>query len=97
MNDKVEFIVSEFNKYVESLSDHYEVNYKFEKTSCEISFKKEYSGIEEMVSFDTILFLSKLLGTSKINIDNEDFVGGCETCDWGSRHSAVFICKDIKI
>ncbi len=98
IEEKQEFIKNEFQKYIDNnLSNEYRINFTFEDNNCEIYFEKEYNGIEDMVSFETILFLSKILGTSKININDEDFTGGCETCDYGSRHRATFICKDIKI
>ena len=59
--------------------------------------KKMYQGLGSWISFENLNWLSNLLGTEKINIRNEHYRRGCDSCDWGSEHNADIICQEITI
>lgn len=44
----------------------------------------------------TLLELSKLFGTTDINVDDYSFVG-CESCDWGSDYGHDIDIKDFTV
>jgi|SRR6185436_11903523 len=69
----------------------------FADKTCTVHISKMYHGLGEIVSFANMKWLSELLGTDNINLCNESYTQGCESCDWGSQHTVDFVCKDISI
>lgn len=67
----------------------------FDSTTCTVGLSKMYHGLGALVSFANMKWLSDLLGTEKIDIRNEDYSPGCDSCDYGSSHSVDFVCQDI--
>lgn len=71
------------------------VTVSFDNTTCTVGLSKMYHGLGALISFANMKWLSDLLGTEKIDIRNEDYSLGCDSCDYGSSHSVDFVCQDI--
>lgn len=67
----------------------------FSNNDCSIHVSKMYHGLGNLISFDNMKWLSNLLKTDNINLRDEYYKTGCDTCDYGSSHSVDFICKNI--
>jgi len=63
--------------------------------TCTVSVSKMYLGLGDLVSFANMKWLSELLGTEAIDLRNEFYREGCETCDYGSEHSVNFVCRKV--
>lgn len=90
----------EIESYIEGLSESYDdptIKVSFADKTCTIHISKMYRGLGKMISFKALSHLSELLGTDEIDLDNENYRGGCESCDWGSEHSVDIVCKNIKL
>ena len=72
-------------------------NEKNNNAECIIHIKKMYHGLGNLVSFVTLSWLSEKLKTKDINLQNEYYASGGDTCDYGSSHSVDIICKLKKI
>lgn len=88
--------------YFEGISESYEkptikVVINKENKTCTVHIAKMYQGLGKLVSFKALTKLSQLLGTDEIDLENEDYRGGCESCDWGSEHSVDIECKNITL
>jgi hypothetical protein len=93
-------LTKEIEYYIEGLSESYAdptIKVSIEDKTCTIHISKMYHGLGKMVSFQALNWLSKLLGTDQIDLKNEDYRGGCESCDWGSEHSVDIVCKNITL
>ena len=66
-------------------------------TTCTIHLSKMYQGLGKLISFQNLNWLAYLLGTEKIDLENDTYTPGCESCDWGSQHSVDIVCRDIKV
>ncbi len=75
--------------------DFIKVTVTFDNTTCTVGLSKMYHGLGALISFANMKWLSDLLGTEKIDIRNEDYSPGCDSCDYGSSHSVDFVCQDI--
>lgn len=64
--------------------------------TCTVHLSKMYEGLGDWVSFKNLSWLSKTLGTEEINLKNEYYQPGCDTCDWGSEHEVDIVCLNIK-
>jgi len=73
------------------------ITVSFTNDTCTVHLKKMYQGLGSWISFENLNWLSNLLGTEKINIRNEHYRRGCDSCDWGSEHNADIICQEITI
>lgn len=60
----------------------------------EVTVSQMYQYVE--VTFDVLKRLSKLFGTTKINVGNYDFTSGCESCDYGSDYTVTIYVKNAK-
>lgn len=96
--------LKELAKEIESLmmgfSESYEtpkLTVKFDDKTCTIHISKMYQGLGKMISFKALTKLSDVLGTDEIDLENEHYRGGCESCDWGSEHSVDIVCKNITL
>lgn len=90
----------EIESYIEGLSESYDdptIKISIEDKTCTIHISKMYEGLGKMVSFKALSWLSEKLGTEEIDLENEDYRGGCESCDWGSEHSVDIVCKNISL
>lgn len=88
--------------YFEGISESYEkptieVDINADKKTCTVHISKMYQGLGKLVSFKALSWLSDQLGTDEIDLENEDYRGGCESCDWGSEHSVDIECKNITL
>jgi hypothetical protein len=72
------------------------VKVTFADKNCTVTISKMYEGLGNLVSFANMQWLSTLLGTDKIDLRNEYYREGCETCDYGSEQSVDFFCQDIQ-
>jgi len=95
-------LAQEIESYIEGLSESYndptiKVDINKENKTCTVHIAKMYQGLGKMVSFKALTKLSQLLGTEEIDLENEDYRGGCESCDWGSEHSVDIVCRNITI
>lgn len=89
-------IIEHFNK-ISSGYDDLITTILFEDKICSIKLKKMYQGLGDLVSFENLTWLSKLLNTDKINLKDEFYNRGCDSCDYGSTQSVTIVCEDIKI
>lgn len=92
----------DIQEYFEGISESYEkptikVDINEEKKTCTVSISKMYQGLGKLVSFKALSKLSELLGTDEIDLENESYHEGCESCDWGSEHSVDIVCKNINL
>lgn len=55
------------------------------KITLTITKMYEYMGL----TFDLMMKISEILGTTEFNVNNYDS-GGCETCDYGSNYALSF-------
>lgn len=62
-----------------------------------VTLRKMYHFEGDVVSFADLKFLSELLGTDEINVGNESYSPGCETCDHGSRAEIDLFISKAKI
>lgn len=54
------------------------------------------SSIGSLCSFANLNWLSQLLGTEEINMENYLHKSGCPTCDYGSHDEMEIVCSNIK-
>jgi len=92
----------DIKEYFEGLSESYEkpnieVDFNEKNKTCTVHIAKMYHGLGKLVSFKALTKLSQLLGTDEIDLENDSYRGGCESCDWGSEHSVDIECKNISI
>lgn len=93
-------ITKDIESYIEGLSESYDeptITVSIVDKTCKVHISKMYQGLGKMVSFKALSWLSELLGTEEIDLENENYRGGCESCDWGSEHSVDIVCKNIKL
>ncbi len=87
-----------FTSQSRSLGDDFKMSVTFpDDTTCVVYLKQMYEGIGKLASFANLNYLSKLLNTEKIDICDENYTSGCETCDYGSSSSLYIECKKIKL
>ena len=51
----------------------------------------------DFVNFDFLSLISEKLGTKKIDLENEYYQPGCESCDYGSVSSVTIVAKDVTV
>lgn len=73
------------------------VNFDLQNSKCTIHLEKMYEGISEYTSFKDLTWISNLLGTDEINLENKYFASGCESCDYGSCDEINIVCFNIKV
>lgn len=97
--DLEEKIIAYFEKRAKDLNESITINVKFDLQNaiCTVQLKKMYQGIGQFTSFKDLSYLSELLGTEEINLENEDYYGGCDSCDWGSSDKVDIVCNNIKV
>ncbi len=74
-----------------------EVRFLNDNTKCVISLSKMYSGIGAFATFKDLTWISNLLGTDEIDLENADYRPGCDTCDYGSSDSVDIVCRNVKL
>lgn len=89
-------LIKEITEYFDTIEDG-TVTVDVVDSICKIHLCKMYQGLGDWVSFKNLSWLSKLLNTDNINLENDEYSSGCETCDYGSSHEVDIVCKDIKI
>ncbi len=62
-----------------------------------IHLQKMYEGIGYLVSLKNLEGLSKILGTDRIDIGDEDYSSGCSTCDYGSSSTITLRCYGVAL
>lgn len=98
-----ELVKREIEKYFEDrckyLYEKIKIKVSFSKNDshCVIHLEKMYEGIAEFTSFKDLTWISNLLGTEEINLKNNSFSGGCETCDYGSSDEVDIVCFKVKL
>jgi hypothetical protein len=95
-----EILIQDTTDYFDSLNESYErpkITVSFNKNECIVHISKMYHGLGKLVSFSALKWLSEKLGTDKINLENEYYIEGCESCDWGSEHSVDIKCYDVQV
>ena len=90
-------IVEYFEEQSKKDYSHVDVEVRFDDKTCVVGLSKMYHGLGALVSFANMKWLSDLLGTDKIDLQNEDYRPGCDTCDYGSEHSVEFVCQDCDV
>lgn len=98
----VKALGEEIKTYIEGLSDSWDdptiqVVFNEEAKTCTVHISKMYEGLGKMVSFKALSWLSEQLNTEEIDLENESYSSGCESCDWGSEHSVDIVCTNIKL
>lgn len=98
----IEKLSEEIKEYFEGISESYEkptikVDINKEKKTCTVHIAKMYQGLGKLISFKALNKLSELLGTEEIDLENDDYRSGCDSCDWGSEHSVDIECKNIRL
>lgn len=64
---------------------------------CRITLRKS-GGLGALVSFGNMKWVSELLHTEEINIENEYHnEGSCDTCDYGAYNEADLVCYNINL
>jgi hypothetical protein len=95
-------LAEEIESFIEGFSESYEsptitVRIDVYDKTCTIHISKMYEGLGRMTSFKALSGLADKLGTDEINLENEDYRSGCDSCDWGSEHSVDIVCKNINL
>ncbi len=67
---------------------------KEENSICRVNVRRNYD-LGKITSFANMAWLSGLLHTDEINLENEYHVGGCDSCDYGSYTEVDFVCLNI--
>jgi hypothetical protein len=98
----VKELAKEIVSYFEILDDNFErakiqVVFNEESQTCTVHIAKMYEGLGNLVSFKALSWLSEQLNTEEIDLKNESYYPGCESCDWGSEHSVDIVCVNIKL
>jgi hypothetical protein len=98
----VEQLKEDIKEYFEKKADDYErpkvkIDLDTQAKICTVHICKMYQGLGGLVSFQNLSWLSNQLGTDQINLENDDYQPGCESCDWGSQHSVDIVCKNISL
>lgn len=73
------------------------VIFDLENNICSIHLKKENDDILDFVKFQDLNFIFKLLNTEKIDVKDEFYSSGCETCDFGAKSEVKILAYDIVI
>lgn len=94
-NQKMEDLEKIIKDYFTEVQ-HGKIIVTFPEGNCNVHLSKTYEGLGDWVSFKTLSWLSKILGTEEINLRNEHYREGCDTCDWGSEHEVDIVCLNIK-
>lgn len=95
-----EKITKDITEYFNSINDCFEkpeISVSFNENHCTVHVSKMYHGLGKLVSFSVLKWLSEKLGTEKIDLENEDYREGCDTCDYGSEHSVDIKCYNIQV
>lgn len=106
-----EQLTKDIEEYFDKIDDNWErakisvsfneIKYQSKDTSalhnCTIHITKMYEGLGKLVSFQALKWLSEKLGTDQINLENENYRPGCDTCDYGSEHSVDINCLNVQI
>lgn len=95
-------ITEYFIDQAENKSKDYHSSFKVsvswsEENKCIIHLSQQYEGIGSLCDFARLSWLSELLGTEKIDLENQYYQSGCETCDWGSVDEVDIICYECKV
>jgi hypothetical protein len=84
----------DLEKLKSDLGAEFDKNYS---TSCDVDvsqpepgkllvvLSRQYHFVE--LYFDMLKTVAKLVGSDKININHENPIRGCESCDWGSEYT----------
>lgn len=88
--------------YTERCASNYEklqidVRFLNDNKDCTIELSKMYEGIGAFVSFKDLTWISNLLGTDQIDLENQFFRRGCDSCDYGSSDNVSIVCKNVKL
>lgn len=73
-----------------------DINIVFLDNTCTISLSQMYEGIYNFCKFKHLQWLSDLLGTEEIDLENGRYRSGCESCDYGSEDYIEIVCYNIK-
>lgn len=74
-----------------------ETSIDFKKKDITIKVSCMYQGLGAFISFEFLSEISELLGTKKIDIRDQWYESGCETCDYGSSDNATILIRGAKI
>lgn len=100
IEEKIKNLTEEIRKYFlaqEINHTNRNVDVSFKGSTCIIYLSKMYEGLGDWVSYKNLNHLSKLLKTNNINLQNEFYAEGCESCDWGSLHKVDIVCSNIDL
>lgn len=64
---------------------------------CIVSVSKKSNSLGRIASFNSMGFLSKILGTDKIDLGDKAHTRGCKSCNFGALSSIEFKCYDISV
>jgi hypothetical protein len=92
-----EEIKNYFDKVGEEHFEKPKTTVTFNDKTCTVHIQKMYHGLGNMVSFKALNWLSDKLGTEEINLRNEYYREGCDTCDFGSSHEVDIVCTNINL
>ena len=95
--EKQKELSEKIEKYFMETGEGGTVTVSFNQDICTVHLSKMYRGLGNWISFKNMNWLSKLFDTDLINVRNEHYREGCESCDWGSEHSADLICQKIMV
>jgi hypothetical protein len=93
-------LIQDITEYFNALNESFErpkITVSFKENQCVVHISKMYHGLGNLVSFSALKWLSEKLKTDKINLENEYYREGCESCDWGSEHCVDIKCYDVQV
>ncbi len=65
-----------------------------EDTTWKIHLQQMYEGLSSIASFKNLQWLATLLGTDKIDVGDQNYRSGCESCDYGSSDELTITCLE---
>lgn len=68
----------------------------YDKSIYRVKVQREGEGLGAIISFKIMKQLSDLIGTEEIDIQDQWSTDGCDTCGWGAKTSAEFVCYNVK-
>ena len=88
---------NKIKEYFQEIDMSADISVKVQNNTCTISISKMYEGLGGLISFKALSWLSQLLSTEEINLYNEDYQSGCDSCDYGSSHDVDIVCTNCSI
>jgi hypothetical protein len=72
------------------------VEFREDKT-CRVHLSKMYEGLGGWVKFSNLNWLSSVLNTEEIDLQDERYTPGCETCDYYSSTEVTIVCRNVNL